>query len=232
MAYSRLEILSICEERFEDIKTFYQANMVNYRGKTSDTKEFYTEVIAEFICKNIELYRNSIPIITRKESYKVASHRGEYSPISNRDEEKIAIKMFNQSNKDGFIFDFIGEIIDYQTPLKSVRKDIAGKVDLISYDGSILRILELKKPDSDESMLRCVLEGYTYKKTLDYSKLLSDFNFLSDTRIKASPLVFRGGIQYQEMQQNRKWLKQLMGLLDSVPFYIVYHNGQYLVRED
>lgn len=232
MGYTRQEILSKCQERFSDIKTFYQAGINNYRGKTSDTKEYYTEVIAEFICDNIEIFCNSIPSITRKSSYKTASHYGKYSPTSNRAEEIVAIKMFNQSNKDGYIFDFIGEIIDYQIPLKSERKDIAGKADLLSYDGRILRILELKKPDSVETMLRCVLEGYTYKKTFDHSKLLLDFNLPKDTRIKSSPFVFRNGIQYKEMQQNRKWLKQLMGLLDSVPFYIVDNNGRYIVKED
>ena len=232
MEYTRQEILSKCKELFSDIKTFYQADIINYRGKTSDTKEYYTEVIAEFVCNNIELFCNSIPKITRKASYKTASHKGEYSSTSNRTEEIAAIKMFNQSNKDGYVYDFIGKIIDYQIPLKSERKDMAGKIDLLSYDGDILRILELKKPDSMETMLRCVLEGYTYKETFDHSKLLTDFNLPKDTRIKSSPFVFRDGIQYKEMQQNRKWLKQLMGLLDSVPFYIVENNEQYIVKED
>jgi hypothetical protein len=230
--YTREEILNKCKERFSDIKTFYQADIINYRGMTSDTKEHYTEVVAEFVCNNIELFCNSIPNITRKASYKTASHKGEYSSTSNRTEEIAAIKMFNQSNKDGYVYDFIGKIIDYQIPLKSERKDMAGKIDLLSYDGDILRILELKKPDSMETMLRCVLEGYTYKKTFDSRKLLSDFNLPNDTRIKSSPFVFRDGIQYKEMQQNRKWLKQLMGLLDSVPFYIVDNNGLYTVKED
>ena len=232
MEYTREEILSKSQELFSDIKTFYQADIINYRGKTSDTKEYYTEVIAEFVCNNIELFCNSIPKITRKASYKTASHKGEYSSTSNRTEEIAAIKMFNQSNKDGYVYDFIGKIIDYQIPLKSERKDMAGKIDLLSYDGDILRILELKKPDSMETMLRCVLEGYTYKETFDHSKLLTDFNLPKDTRIKSSPFVFRDGIQYKEMQQNRKWLKQLMGLLDSVPFYIVENNEQYIVKED
>ena len=232
MEYTREEILSKSQELFSDIKTFYQADIINYRGKTSDTKEYYTEVIAEFVCNNIELFCNSIPNITRKASYKTASHKGEYSSTSNRTEEIAAIKMFNQSNKDGYVYDFIGKIIDYQIPLKSERKDMAGKIDLLSYDGDILRILELKKPDSMETMLRCVLEGYTYKETFDHSKLLTDFNLPKDTRIKSSPFVFRDGIQYKEMQQNRKWLKQLMGLLDSVPFYIVENNEQYIVKED
>ena len=38
---------------------------------------------------------------------------------------------------------YVGEILDYQTPLKNKRSDEAGKIDLLSYDGRILRILEL-----------------------------------------------------------------------------------------
>ena len=229
MGYTRQEIMNECQERFSDVKTFYQAKMVNYRGVTSDTNEFYTEVIAEFVCNNIELFSNSIPCITRKTSYKTPSHKGKYLATSNRIEELIAIKIFNQSNKGVGNHQSIGKIIDYQTPLKSVRNDVAGKIDLLSYDGEILRILELKKPDSTETMLRCVLEGYTYKETLDKNKLLLDFDLPNETIIKASPLVFKDGFQNQEMQEDRKFLKKLMELLDSVPFFVVENNGNYLV---
>lgn len=36
----------MAEKAFENIKTFYQAEMNNYRGKITDTEEYYTEVIA------------------------------------------------------------------------------------------------------------------------------------------------------------------------------------------
>ena len=113
--------------------------------------------------------------------------------------------MFKQS-KNGMGYDFIGEIIDYQTPLKNRRSDIAGKIDLLSYDGTYLRVLELKKPDSDESMLRCVLEGYTYMKTLDCEKIVCEWNLPIDTEVKASPLVFKPSDQYNEMLERRKWM--------------------------
>lgn len=91
-----------------------------------------------------------------------------------------------------------------QILLKSspVSGDTAGKIDLLSYDGRVLRILELKKPDSEETMLRCVLEGYTYMKTVDGEKLLGEWKFPEDTTIKASPFVFRNGAQHQEMMEN------------------------------
>lgn len=230
MGYSRQDILNKCQETLIDIKTFYNSEMINYRGKTTDTEEYYTEIIAEFICNNIELFRTTIPVTTRESSYKTASHIGVFSESSNRNEEVTAMKMFNQS-EDGYTYNFIGKIIDYQTPLKSKRKDVAGKIDLLAYDGSILRILELKKSDSKETMLRCVLEGYTYMKTVNSEKLISNFELPEDTKIKASPIVFFGGIQHQEMNEDRPWLRQLMILLDSLPYYIIIENGKYNVKE-
>lgn len=232
MGYTRAEILNECAKAIQNIKAFYQADFINYRGKTSDTNEYYTEVVAEFVCDNIEHFKIEIPMITRKSSYKTVSHIGTV-PTSNREEETIAIKMFNQSEKQGYVYDFIGKIIDYQTPLKSTKKDVAGKVDLLSFDEHILHILELKKPDSTETMLRCVLEGFTYLQTVDKDKLLKDFGLPNTTKVTASPFVFKGGIQYQEMQDNRKWLKQLMILLDSKPYYVVENNDiEYRVTEE
>lgn len=244
MGYTYDAIIKKCQTAFKDIKTFYQDDVVNYRGKTSDTGEYYTEVVARFVLDNIEAFKTGIPMITRKKPYISPTRNGEFSKESNRVEEIIAMKLFNKS-KQGHEYSFIGKIIDYQTPLKSKRGDAAGKIDLLSYDGDVLRILELKKPDSVETMLRCVLEGYTYMMTVDRAKLLGEWSMSSnrakllgewsissDTVIKSSPFVFRNGLQYQEMQEERNWLKQLMSELDSVPFYIVEENDNYYVTED
>ena len=157
MAYTYQQIVKECQDAFQDVKTFYRAKVVNYRGRTSDTNEYYTEVVAKFVLDNIDVFRIAIPVITRKKTYKTKSHAGTFSKDSNRVEEIVAIKMFDQS-KNAQAYEFIGKIIDYQTPLKSKGDDVAGKIDLLSYDGHILRILELKKSDSEETMLRCVLE--------------------------------------------------------------------------
>lgn len=231
MKYTYQKIIEKCQDAFRDIKTFYQADVVNYRGKTSDTNEYYSEVVAKFVLDNIEEFRRGIPIIKRMKPYKSAERNGEFQHGSNRIEEITAMKMFNQSQK-GDEYSFIGKIIDYQTPLKSKRGDVAGKIDLLAYNGATLRILELKKQDSVETMLRCVLEGYTYMRTIDKVKLLNEWGMPENTHIKASPFVYRYGAQYQEMEEGRKWLKQLMYELDSVPFYIVEDNEKYYVMED
>lgn len=229
--YTRQEILDLCTGAFENKKEFYQKTFINYRGKTTDTEEYYTEVVAEFLCKHIVEYKNGIDCIPRKLSYKVKGHDGVYNCDSNREEEIVAMKLFNQSRELG-PFDHIGDIIDYQTPLKATRYDQVGKIDLLSFDGEILRILELKKPDSEETMLRCVLEGFTYLKIVDGEKLIKSWEYdVNKVILKASPFVFYNGNQYQEMLQPRPYLKKLMSLLDSKPYYIVNETPYVVVDE-
>lgn len=231
MGYTRKEILEECKKAFGNKSTFYKKSFINYRGKTTDTKEYYTEVVAEFLCDNINEYIDGIECISRKSSYKTEGHDGIYDEKSNRDEEKIAMQIFTQSKSWG-AFDFIGDIEDYQTPLKSTADDRAGKIDLLSFDGNVMHILELKKPDSKETMLRCVLEGFTYLKTVDFHKLISDFGYEPlNVSIKASPFVFYNGEQHKEMKHSRPHLRKLMTLLDSKPFYIIDDEKYIVVKE-
>ena len=230
MAYTRKAIIDKCEKAFNDIKTFYKQALVNYSGKTTDTNEYYTEVISEFLIDNLNDYISSIPQITRETTYRTPTHTGEVDLSTPREEERIAIEMFNHS-KDGNTYNFIGDIMDYQTPLKNKKTDIAGKIDLLSYNGECLRILELKKPFSDETMLRCVLEGFTYLKTVDEIKLLEDFELPKETKVLACPFVFKYSKQYQEMLEKRPYLFKLMDLLESKPYYISKEKDLYIVEE-
>ena len=233
MSYTREQILLRLNEMTSNMSLFYKKGCINYRGKTTDTKEFYTEVISEWLLDHIELLEQISPI-TRQSSYWVYGHDGiPDHPDSNREEELIAMSMKRQEN-----LPLVGQILDYQTPLKNVQKDKAGKIDLLAYDGATLRILELKEPDSKETMLRCVLEGYTYLRTVDKDKLIEDFTRDSgivipeETKLEACPFVFKGGFQWKEMQQDRPYLKRLMEVLNSKPYYVTEENGVYVVKEE
>ena len=228
--YSKNEIL----EEIQDMGNFYKRKVVNYRGTTSDSKEYYTEVVAEWILKNIYLF-DYIKPITREKSYKVDSHDGKNKDNdSNREEEKIAMKLFDLSQNQEKVFDVIGKIIDYQTPLKDIQTDKAGKIDLLAYNENekTLRILELKKPDSKETMLRCVLEAYTYLKIVDKAKLLKDFGLAENTKIKACSFVFYDGEQYKEMQAIKDDRENLGKLIEKLGIEVIYlkeENGEYEV---
>ena len=232
MAYTKETILKMCDAAMEKIHLFYTEDFINYLGRCTDTDELYSEVIAQYICEHIDNFIDGIKSITRKASYKMESHLGEYNPNSRRVEEITAMKMFNFC-KDGGRYDYIGKIIDYQTPLKNVSSDEAGKIDLLAYDGACLRLLELKKPVTKETMLRCLMEGFTYLETVDQKKLLQNFDLPPDTKIVACPLVFVGeqSNPYQEMQEERPQLRRLMDLLNSKPYYIMQVNDTFTVTE-
>lgn len=226
MSYTKQEIINKINISKNNMQLFYKSDFINYRGKTSDTDEYYTEIVCGWLLENLELL-NAIPTITRKKGYFTKTHDGVIRNIkSNRDEEMIAMKMFNQS-----VINNLGKILDYQTPLKNKSSDKVGKIDLLSYDGDTLRILELKKPDSDETMLRCVIEGYTYLKTVDTKRLLQDFNLPQDTKIEANPFVFAGSIAYNEMAEDRPNLKNLIKSLNCKPIFIKTENEKYIVEE-
>ena len=232
--YSKDEIIKKLEVTKSEMWKFYSQDFVNYRGKISDKERYYyTEIIAKWLLDNIELF-NDIKMISRENSYKVDSHDGKIkNEKSGREEEIIAMKLFDFSQNQGKVFDIIGKIIDYQTPLKNVQTDDVGKIDLLAYNKKekILRILELKRPGSKETMLRCVLEAYTYLKILDKTKLLKDFELPEDTVIKACPFVFYGKEQYREMQQDREHLKDLIEKLGIEVIYLEEKNGEYSIKK-
>ena len=232
MRYTKESILKKCDAAMEKIHLFYTEDFINYRGRCADTDELYSEVIAQYICEHIDEFADRIQSITREASYKTESHLGEYNPKSRREEEITAMKMFNFC-KEGRQYDHIGKIIDYQTPLKNTSCDKAGKVDLLAYDGTCLRLLELKKPDSDETMLRCVMEGFTYLETVDKRKLLMDFDLPENTKVVACPFVFIGDKSnpHQEMQEERPQLGRLIAMLNSKPYYIRQSDTGYVVED-
>lgn len=232
MGYTKGQIINACSnEANKDIRTLYKADFINYKGKTEDTNEYYTEIVSEWLLEHLELLQK-IPVVSRTSGYRVLSHNGIIKNAnSNRTEEIIAMKMFQQSTISG-----LGKIIDYQTPLKNTSSDPVGKIDLLSYDGNILRLLELKKPDSQETMLRCVVEGYTYSKTIDKKILKDSFSDIlsKDTTIKVNPFVFVSSKSnpYLEMKDCRPMLRKLIDVLDCKPLYIKDENGIYTVTEE
>ena len=92
---------------------------------------------------------------------------------TNRKEEILAKLLFYQREVDG-----LGYIFDYQTPLKATQNDSYGKIDLLGYntDDDCYSVIELKyRPSgSEETLLRCILEAYTYYKLLDLKQIKSD----------------------------------------------------------
>jgi hypothetical protein len=230
MRYTESEIIKQCEMSIQKSDDFYKNKFVNYRGKSTDTKEFYTEIVAKFVYENLFKF-DIIKQVTRESSYKVKTHDGKHIGSSNRIEEIIAMKLYNQSC-EGTVFKGIGKVLDYQIPLKNKAIDSVGKIDLISINEDTIFLLELKREDSKETMLRCILEGYTYYKTINNIKLIKDFELCQSYTLMISPLVFYKGSQWLEMQEDRPWLKKLMNKLEVKPFYLEKIEDRYSIKEE
>ena len=242
------------------VSLFYRWEALNYRGAAHDNdKLLYGELISQLVLadKNYKQL-NKIEKITRSESYIVDSHKnkiiymvGRKSKIE-REEENLAKELCSKE----YMFRHIGKIVDYQIPLKDYdeehRDDSVGKIDLLSVNESTSTVflIELKRKNSTETMLRCVFEGYTYYKVLNKEKLLRNMREKKllerepyEYKIIVSPLVFKNSQPYKDIEEikYRKNLHELIKKLNEnefedekvkvfggiVPYYLVEENGFY-----
>lgn len=226
--YSRKELLLKCENALSDSKKgpmrFYAEQFLAHEDAVKGEVDlFRTEIVAGFVNKNIKAFE-SISNIVRK-NYRMESHNGDYSKDT-YEEKIIAKKMYSICSVDkDFKFPHIGRIIDYETPIMNVRSN--RRIDLLSRndDKSTVYILELKRSDSPESLLRCYLEVFTYKKLVNKEKLFESFDIPKDYELKAAPLVFKNGTQWEQMQEIlRKERPELETLINKLhvlnPFYL------------
>lgn len=173
------------EDNFIEVKrfaaNFYKAPIVNYKGYVKgaiqEDKNRYSEVISStLLSKNLLKAWKELTHVrpnhfdTRhdhSESVEMEQLQG-----TNRKEEILAKLLFYQCEVDG-----LGYIFDYQTPLKATQNDSYGKIDLLGYnkDDKCYSVIELKyRPSgSEETLLRCVLEAYTYYRLLDIKQINS-----------------------------------------------------------
>lgn len=160
----------------ELVGDFYKTAILNYRGYISGEKKvksnLYTERIAQSILEHDLLTAWNCLMPVRTNHFAPEHDKICESILStNRKEEILAKLLYRQGDVAG-----LGSILDYQTPLKNKRSDSFGKIDLLSYNDmdNLISIVELKytPTGSNETLLRCILEAYTYYKVfkLDQGK--------------------------------------------------------------
>lgn len=219
MGYSKNTIVNHIEECMMGVDGLYNSRTVNYKGRTTikEDGEYYTEIVAKTILDHLECLKD-IKQIQRKGNYRQASRDcSSYKPDGVRAEEMTAMEMRMQGTITG-----LGKILDHQVPLKNERKNKAGKIDVLSFDGAngVMRILELKRKNNQEdTLLRCALEAYTYLKQVDREKLTAEYADEMDAPcrcIKACPIFFEDSLQYKEYSELdiRPNLRKLMKALD------------------
>ena len=172
-------------------------------------------------------------------------HDGCYSPISTSDsndaniqrEKNIAKALFNigKCSKENILLNGrallrnIGEIKDYETPLNYAS---SRNIDLISVWAGKLYILELKKRNSKETLLRCLLESYTYSRLADRSRLKESFGLGQNAPICICPLIFDDSAAFQELKSITKNAKseEESSLIKLVKRICKYEGKQFDVQ--
>jgi hypothetical protein len=158
----------------------YQEKFITRSNPKSDPT--YSERLAAIIYdqKISEILSDAVFSTTARDlGYFQKQHRGIFNPPvkeSNSDprktEKRLAIALFNTFGKDAkpctakkYKQPYTLQFLDYEVPLKASgeKADNRGKIDLVAMDeNNGLCLVELKPPESKESLLRAALEIFTY----------------------------------------------------------------------
>lgn len=214
------------------------------------------EAEAKRLLEDSDLFSLAVPVVRRRNkdgkplpyreipSLRNASglpHALEFGVNPIRREEYIAMQLFDRGYIDG-----LGYVLDYQTPIggnleqlfddeefaRKVEGFKPGKIDLVVYDekSNVLRLLELKIPESRESLLRAAMEAYTYLQILDKAAFVKnmravcaarDLDLPLDVRVEACPIVFEGSVQHAQYESGQyPHLRKLVDRLGAAPMLL------------
>ena len=225
--YLKETTIKVLERELKNAKNLYNSRCINWKGKTLDSKEYYTEVISRELLKAEKLVLlGKIDQINRV-NYNVDTHDGKHNGNTNRDEEIFAMRL------KGKKLEKLGLVIEYQVPLKEKRSDDAGKIDLVTSANKSVYIVELKYIGNKETLLRAILEIWTYYKQLNKVNFLNSFKLLKQNKtedIRKAVLLSVGCNAYNEAKElsKRPKLKQLAKALYVDIFLLGKEQGTVL----
>lgn len=114
--------------------------------------------------------------------------------------------------RESFVFDVVGEVCGCEIPLNETGRESKGRIDLVSIspDKDSIYLLELKKWGSTEPLIRCLIEVYTYFRSIDpaaYKTFCREFSGKESTRIILCPLIFEDSLAFKELQNKSEAFK-------------------------
>jgi len=194
----------------------------------------YSETIADWILASF----GSIALITDglRNSFRADNHHGQIdlqTPINPPNEERIVRALFNASR-----LDLLGVTVDYEVPL-SGPDGRHGDIDLLCRNDDTKKVfcVEAKSPTGNTSILKPVLQAYTYTMLIQSRRDQFDRDFgLAGYRVCSAVLSFAGTISASQMSAIHEWprtwalireLNQRLKYndLDSLRFFLFEPDG-------
>lgn len=115
-----------------------------------------------------------------------------------------------------------GIVANVEVPYFESKSQKDGSIDLVSYnrETNALYFLELKSDESNECLIRCILEPFTYLKRIkknSRNQLVKEFGGNQDTQILICPLIFSklGSKPYEEWLKRDFKFKELESILQK-----------------
>ncbi len=232
--YPKNKILYDVIQAAANAETMYQSPVVRHIGRTKDTKEFYSEVVAEWLLKNDFIFDciETIDVDGNYNQEHIVTGSKKYASGKNR-EDHYPKQMYAYCN-DGETkqkYSEIGRIIDFQVPLDPTQNiSKVGKIDLFSKNGKKVYLLEYKVEDNaQESLLRAVLEIYTYFRQLNHKKFKRQYKNLgieeSDNIIPAV-LIYENKKSAQFNQCDKTQYPSLWKLIKNLKIKVFVISGR------
>ena len=176
----------------------------------------YTEWIAGRVAASLDglrLVRDGL----RARSFRVADHRGQIklgTGIEQLTEKRLVRALFNTT-----VLPLLNRVIDYEVPLKDNDAAAHGDIDLLCTQPGVCLCVEAKKPLAGESILKAVLQAFTYTSLVATRKeaFLESFNLDPTLCLTPAVLTFasaKSGLQLAGLHQYPN-LVGLIRLLDT-----------------
>ena len=245
--YTKEKVINFLEKHInsEKLPTLYKKTQINRSGSPNNSNELYSEIMAKYLLdRKVKHLFEEIKPISRHDhnkKYIMKSHK----PLSSDQKKSVSSKVREEEWYARFLyrpneeFDCIGEVIDYQTPIKGNIFHVAGKVDLLAYKKKekLLSLIELKmkREDEKEGMLRAILEICTYYYQIDKEQLKEELlenstKYPAIEKTQMAVLIFKGSRQHKEYEKPGP-IQQLVGHL-GVKVLIVENIGDKITITD
>jgi hypothetical protein len=216
-----------------------------YNGWDAVTKKSYSEEIAGLIHREfykIDLLKDGL----RARSFKCESHFGnaetsipqnsmnadDCSEKLSRSEKLFCRALYNLGTNEN-----LGQIIDYEIPLKERNESDHGDIDLLSTSEGNIFIIEVKHFHSTESILKGLIQVYVYSSLIGgvKSNFYKSFGFDSGSKIVPSLLTFPSAYSGEQLSRINDLpnIKNLIMLFDAelakinvcpIRFFMVRNN--------
>lgn len=186
------------------------------------------------ISSQLDYIKNSQCVQSNRQDYSVQSHSKPFDDAKyqkRKNKQPFRKEEWICKRCKGQVYNSVGEIIDYQVPLKHSQECSGwGKVDLLSLKDSVAYLLEVKVYKSTEVPLRAIMEIYTYWKQLGGNEgrhFLTHHSALRNaTTLKKGIVLFEGSrIHKKLLEPDNKPLWTLMRELEVECFLAKSTSG-------